>query len=376
MTSRLALLPIVLAATGLSGAIAQVGAPPAASSSLPVRAPAMPAAPAPVVAAAASTTAVRAAEVVALETQITDRVRSFNGMSGIAVKSVDEGWEAQWRGDRLFPQQSVSKTWVALTVLDKADKGELDLNRRVTISRDDLTLWSSGTTARVIKNGGWTASLDQLLFEAITKSDNHANDKLMWTAGGPQAVRDTLAAKGIDQIRFYEGERALQSRIAGLTWSPSYSVGNNFNAARARLPADKRLSAFNTYIDNPYDGAAPMGIARALARLDKGELLSPQSTAKMLTTMGMTSTGKLRVRGALKPGWSWSHKTGTGQNYRGRVGGLNDVGLLTAPDGSAYAVAVMTIPNDTTGAAQELMRDVARMVIAYHEQHGSQGISI
>ena len=61
--------------------------------------------------------------------------------------------------------------------------------------------------------------------------------------------------------------------------------------------------------------------------------------------MGSTKTGALRVRAALKPGWKWSHKTGTGQNFQGRVGGINDIGILTAPDGTAYAMAIMTVPN-------------------------------
>ena len=385
MTSRLAWLPLLLAVTGLSGAIAHVESADVSPSSQN-RAVTTETSPddrqARLAEVAAATQSMQVAvaapqppQVAALEAKILERVRGFNGISGIAIKSVDEGWEAGWRSDRLFPQQSVSKLWVSLTALDKADKGEVNLANRVTLGRNDLTLWSSATTARVLKSG-WTASLDELLYEAITKSDNHANDKLMWAVGGPDAVRDTLAAKGITDIRFYNGERALQSKIAGLEWNASYSLGNNFSAARARVPAAQRASAFNSYIEDPYDGAAPMAIARALARLEKGELLSPQSTAKLLTTMGMTKTGRLRVTGGIKAGWNWNHKTGTGQNYRGRVGGLNDIGILTAPDGSSYAVAVMTVPNNTDGSAQELMRDIARMVIDYHEQYGSQGFSL
>ena len=83
--------------------------------------------------------------------------------------------------------------------------------------------------------------------------------------------------------------------------------------------------------------------------------------------MASTKTGGLRVRAALKPGWEWSHKTGTGQNFQGRIGGINDIGILTAPDGTAYAMAIMTIPNNSNGGAQELMRDVTKAVIAHHE---------
>ena len=128
-----------------------------------------------------------------------------------------------------------------------------------------------------------------------------------------------------------------------------------------------RKAAFDRYVDDPYDGAVPGAIVSALARLKRGELLSPASTQRLLSTMGSTKTGALRVRAALKPGWKWSHKTGTGQNFQGRVGGINDIGILTAPDGTDYAMAIMTVPSKSDGASQDLMQAVARTVIAEHE---------
>lgn len=315
------------------------------------------------------------ADVAALNAQLLERVRNFNGMSGIAIVSINDGWEAGWREDRLFPQQSVSKLWVAITALDKSDKGQVDMTARVTIRPEDLTLWSSDTASQVLK-GGYTKSLDQLFYDALTKSDNHANDKLMWSVGGPDAVRGMIAEKQLGSIRFSDGERALQSRIAGLTWNQSYATGNGFNRARSALPAEQRRAAFDAYVNDPYDGAAPIAIARTLARLERGELLSPPATAKLLTTMGLASTGRLRVKSALKPGWSWIHKTGTGQNYGGKVGGLNDIGILVAPDGKSYALAIMTVPNSTDGSAQELMRDVGRMVIELHDRKYSLGFTL
>jgi beta-lactamase class A len=181
-----------------------------------------------------------------------------------------------------------------------------------------------------------------------------------------------IARKGLGSIRFYNGERALQSRIAGLIWSQSYSIGNAFYAARNALPMSVRRAAFERYIADPYDGASPHAVAGALADLKRGELLKPASTARLLSIMGKTRTGKLRVRAALAPGWDWNHKTGTGQELGGRIGGINDIGLLTAPDGSVYAMAIMTIPdNNSGGDAQELMRNVAKAVMAAHQDRAA-----
>jgi beta-lactamase class A len=293
--------------------------------------------------------------------------RAFNGNAGISVVSLKDGWQADYNAMSLFPQQSCSKLWVAITAMDAVDRGRVSLNDRVTLGRNDLTLFHQPISAKVLGNGGHTTTLGTLLFTAITESDNTANDKLMRSVGGPQAVRDMISAKGLGSIRFYEGERALQSKIAGLIWSQSYSIGDAFYKARGALPTSVRKASFERYIADPYDGAAPHSVALSLARLKRGELLSPASTQRLLNTMASTKTGALRVRAALRPGWKWSHKTGTGQDFQGRVGGINDIGILTAPDGTSYAMAIMTVPNRADGASQDLMQAVARVVISEHE---------
>ena len=301
----------------------------------------------------------------ALQAQVNQIVRGFNGKSGIAVVNLRRGWQVGWNETALFPQQSCSKLWVAITFLDAVDRGEVGLNEKVTLARDDLTLFHQPLAAKIL-GGGHTTTLSSLMYTAITQSDNTANDKLMRSVGGPDAVRAMIQRKGLGSIRFYNGERSLQSRIAGLTWSQSYSIGNAFYKARSALPMSVRRASFQRYIDDPYDGAAPGAVAQALARLKRGELLSAASTNRLLSTMGQTKTGKARVRAALARGWSWNHKTGTGQALGGRIGGINDIGLLTAPDGTTYAVAIFTVPNTSNGDAQGLMQSVTKAIIANH----------
>ena len=302
-----------------------------------------------------------------LRDRIASLGRQFDGSVGIAVRSVESGWSANWKADELYPQQSVSKLWVSITALDAVDKGKVSLNDRVTLTKSDLTLFHQPIRAKVV-GGGYTTSLSDLMYEALTKSDNTANDKLMRSIGGPKAVRAMIAAKGLGAIRFFDGERSLQSKIAGLTWSQSYSVGNAFYQARNALPMALRRAAFNRYIEDPYDGAAPSAIVNALARLKRGELLSPESTARLLRTMGNTKTGPNRLKGGLKPGWSLSHKTGTGQVLGAVQAGYNDIGILTAPDGRSYAVAVMIKKTSTPLATRmTLMNNVVRAAIQQHE---------
>ena len=302
---------------------------------------------------------------------IRDRINAlgskFNGRVGIAVRSVDDGWSTGWKAEELYPQQSVSKLWVAITALDAVDKGRVRLTDRVSFDRSDLTLFHQPIAAKIL-GGGYTTTLDDLMFKAITTSDNTANDKLMRSVGGPEAVRRMIATKGLGAIRFYNGERALQSKIAGLIWSPSYSIGNAFYEARDALPKAVRKAAFDRYVEDPYDGASPAAIARTLASLKRGELLSPESTRRLLYIMGNTKTGANRLKGGLEPGWSLSHKTGTGQVLGAYQAGYNDIGILTAPDGHSYSVAVMIKKTSVPlPVRMTLMNNVVRAVITQHQ---------
>ncbi len=302
-----------------------------------------------------------------------DRIRqlgsSFDGSVGIAVRAIGEGWETGWKDRELYPQQSVSKLWVSITALDAVDRGRVSLDDKVTLTAADLTLFHQPIADEILKDGSYTTTLDDLLTRAITTSDNTANDRLMRAVGGARAVRAMIARKHLGAIRFANGERLMQSRIAGLTWSQDYSVGGKFFEIRDALPMEVRSAAFNRYLASPYDGAAPVAVVGALARLKRGELLSAASTAKLLDVMSRTHTGPNRLKGGLAPGWTLSHKTGTGQELGGVQAGYNDIGILTAPDGRSYAVAVMIKKTSTPlPVRMTLMNNVVEAVIAEHDQ--------
>lgn len=302
--------------------------------------------------------------------QLTDSInalgRAFSGEVGIAVRDVEEGWTVSWNGDRYLPQQSVSKTWVAMTVLDRVDRGEMSLDRMVDVRPEHAVVFHQPMLSRM-GNEGFRAPIRELFTQAMTRSDNLANDRLLWLAGGPEAVRAFFERNDLEGLRFGPGERELQAGIAGLTWRQSMSRGRNFYNARSSLSQSVRRAAMDRYLADPIDGATPDGMVEALARLVQGELLSERSTELMISTMRASRTGPRRLRGGVPNGWQFGHKTGTGQNLNGMVAGYNDVGVVTTPDGRNYAVAVL-IGNTRVGipARQELMQRVMGQVVSHH----------
>jgi beta-lactamase class A len=356
----LAMLSVLSACVAAERAPSRTPAP-AAKKALPAQKPATPAVP------------VRPAIVRAplgLDNLLNDQWRIFPGRTGVAIMRIDGGeWITGKRVDELFPQQSVSKTWVALTILDLVDQGKVRLDQKIRITRDDLAVFHQPIRDRVIANGEIEVTVLSLLEQAIISSDNTANDSLLRTAGGPQAVQNFLLRKKLGAIRFGPGERLMQSGIAGLEWRQEYAIGRRFYAARSEVPLATRKAALDRYLADPVDGASPEAIVRALAKLAKGELLSPASTRLVLGIMSRTSSGPNRLRAGVPAGWRFVHKTGTGQILPPVSTGYNDIGIMTSPDGTRYAVAVM-MGSTTAPIPQRMsfMQFVSRTIATYHGQ--------
>ncbi|MGE7207455.1 serine hydrolase, partial [Sphingomonas sp. NPDC019816] len=147
----------------------------------------------------------------------------FSGKKGIAVRAVDDGWTVEVGGRQRLPQQSVSKLWVAITLLSLRDQGRARLDEPIVVRHEDLTLFHQ-PIAMLVKGDGYHTTVGELLTRALTQSDNTANDRLLTYVGGPQAVRTMIANKRLGDIRFGPGERLLQAKTAGLTWQPAFAA--------------------------------------------------------------------------------------------------------------------------------------------------------
>jgi beta-lactamase class A len=340
------LIVFALALSGAPGPQAAEPAPP-----LPVAAPA-PASPQPPL---------------ALTARLKTLGQAFQGRVGIAVEDVQAGWVAAYDGQFLAPQQSVSKLWVALAVFDAIDHRLLSLDQPVVVRPEDMSVFFQPIQEH-LKDGPYNTTVETLLTYQIAQSDNAANDILDRLVGGQAVVQKFIADHNLGAIRSGPEERDLQARIAAVEWKPEYSFGRAFWTARDAIPMGTRIAALQAYLADPPDGASAEAMVDGLARLKRGELLSAASTARMLQIMASTETGPMRLKAGLGEGWTIAHKTGTGQDLEDFATGYNDVGLMTAPDGRVYAVAVMVAnTREPVPMRQAMMADVARAVVAIHD---------
>ena len=112
----------------------------------------------------------------------------------------------------------------------------------------DLTLFHQ-PIAQQIGSNGYTTTLGELMFRALTESDNTANDAVLRRAGGPAAVRAMLERNRLDGIRFGPGERLLQAALPacnGSRLSPRATPSTRRATPSRLTSAGRRSSAIST----------------------------------------------------------------------------------------------------------------------------------
>ncbi len=161
--------------------------------------------------------------------------RAFDGEVGIAVREVETGRATSWNGDRFFPQQSVSKFWVALTAFPRADAGELDLP-----ACHDPPRRSDPVPPADRRRSRRQRLYDDARGPDVPRPDPPATIPATTPCCAAPAARARCArcstGNRIYGVRFGPGERLMQCQIAGLQWSPAFSVGRAFYAARNAVP--------------------------------------------------------------------------------------------------------------------------------------------
>lgn len=120
----------------------------------------------------------------ALQAELSRIAANFEGQVGIGITKAGCDWLVGERLNQHFPQQSVSKLWVSMSVLDAVDNGRMKLDQQIQIRPEDLTLFNQPLQWEVLDKGGIERPVKMLMQNALSLSDNTANDRLLWTVGG------------------------------------------------------------------------------------------------------------------------------------------------------------------------------------------------
>jgi beta-lactamase class A len=290
------------------------------------------------------------------------RVAAASGATvGVTAIHVETGRRVSLRGGERFPMQSVYKLPIALQLLRLADEGRVNLDRRVAVPRAELRAGAS-TLADEHPDGG-TFTLRDLVERMVSTSDNTASDVVLRLAGGPAAVTANLRAHGVRGVRVDRPEGRLILDFSGIPYAPGRERKAVADSLFARVPAARQRTAMEAYLADPRDTATPDAMADLLVKLRRGRFLRPARRAELMRMLTRTPTGAARLKGRLPAGTVVAHKTGTSRTVAGTTAVVNDVGIVTLPDGSHAAIAVF-VKRSTRGpeAAEGAIAAIARAV--------------
>lgn len=244
------------------------------------------------------------------------------GRLGVVALDTGTGRRLAHRGGERFPLCSTFKVLLAGAVLQKVDRGETRLDRRLPFGKADLLAYAPVTTARVAEGG---MTVGDLCAAAVEVSDNTAANLLLGDLGGPAAVTAFARALGDPRTRLDRTEPTL-------------------NEAR---PGD------------PRDTTTPEAMVGSLRALLLGPSLGPESRARLEGWMAACTTGRTRLRAGLPPDWAAGDKTGSGAR-----GTTNDVAILRPPHRAPILVAAYLTGSTASDSGRDaVLAEVGRLVV-------------
>jgi beta-lactamase class A len=239
--------------------------------------------------------------------------QNLGGRLGVAVLDAGGGRRLDYHASDPFPLCSTFKFLAAAAILQKVDKKQLELDRKISYGPADLLDWAP-IAKQHVQDGSMT--LEALCAAAIEYSDNTAANLLLQKVGGPQGLTEFVRSLGDSVTRLDRNEPTLNTAIKG----------------------DDR------------DTTSPAAMLNDLKSLVLGDTLSPGSRQQLEGWLIQNTTGGQRLRAGLPATWQVGDKTGTGDN-----GARGDVAIVRPPNRAAILVVVYTVestaPNEKINAA-------------------------
>ena len=159
-----------------------------------------------------------------LQAILTRAAADFPGRAGIWVKHVTTGETAGVRDGEIFNSASVIKMPVLVMAFQMAERGELNLDERITIRKEDIR---GGSGIFRYHDAGLQPTVRDVLLQMVITSDNTATDLSIAKVGGVAKVNAWLKQNG------YADQKLTQT------------TGDLFAKYNALTPADDRNAKTN-----------------------------------------------------------------------------------------------------------------------------------
>jgi beta-lactamase class A len=253
--------------------------------------------------------------------------KKFRGDIGVAILHLENGDTLSVNGERAYPMQSVYKFPLSLAILRQVDQGVLSLDKKIHIAKENyFDTWSP--IMKKYPEANVDLSVSELIQYVAGESDNVGCDVLFDVIGGPKKADFYIHSLGVKDLAIVSTEREMHEtpKIQFENWS------------------------------------SPRAMVQLLNLFYQKKILQPATHQLLWDVMVNTYLGKGRIKGKLPVGTIIAHRTGTGApDENGNMTAVNDVGIVTLPNGNHFAIVVFitNTPEDTT-TAEAAIADISR----------------
>jgi beta-lactamase class A len=240
-----------------------------------------------------------------LQTALDSIAKAVDAKIALGYINIETGDTFSYNGRSHVPTQSTIKFPIALMIMKQVDSGHIKLEEKFLLTQEEKETRTNSTLLKDNNNAS-AIPVHTLLQYMIHVSDN-------------------ISCSGF--TRYVGGGKKIEA----------YIKSQGFNGIGITQVADK------PYIDfgKPYETwCEPMDMAALLVKFYKGELLSKTATDTLRNIMERTTGGTSRIKGLLPAGTIVAHKTGTSGEENGRTTAVNDIGIVTLPNGNHLVLTV------------------------------------
>lgn len=252
---------------------------------------------------------------------------------GVSILGTDQKETIQINGNTLYPMLSTVKFPIALTVLKKVEKGELSLQQKLFIKKEELLEDTWSPFKKEHPEGNIEISLEEALKWIVSYSDNNISDILMRLVGGSEPVQQLVNSK--DCI-----------------------IQNN--------EEDMHKDWESQFVNK----ITPNEAIRLLTAFSNGKILNKEHSLWLYNIMLNNTAGPKRLKGNLPPQVKVAHRTGTSfTNKEGMTGAINDFGIIELSDNKKIYIAVFV--HDTYEKfenAEAIIADISKATYDYYHK--------
>ncbi|RAJ88279.1 beta-lactamase class A [Chitinophaga dinghuensis] len=252
---------------------------------------------------------------------------------GVSVIGFQKNDTVQFNGNQLYPMLSTFKFPIALTVLHKVEKGELNLEQKVLIREAELLdgTWSPFKDEH--PKGDTSLTLADAMRWMLCYSDNNLTDIILRLIGGAMPVQQFIGSKNF------------------IIRNDEEDMHKNWDAQ---------------FINK----ITPNEAAQLLDKFNKGKILNAVHTKWLYDAMVNNQTGLKRLKGKLPANIKVAHRSGTSfTNEAGMTGAVNSYGIIELPNHKKIIVAVFVHDSyETFNNTEAIIADISKAAFDYYCQ--------